>query len=935
MKYVIRAVPILVALALFVSLVAIQQAKPVSAVSGTVSIFDSLGASVDFGTVGTVLTANVVDTDLAAAPSLTVKLTSDADGDTYPALTLPAIGGGEFEVDFVLVAAEDGSDDTAVPVELAVEDGDEVKITYTDADPGIDLSDAITADLEGPDFDNLTPEDGTIDDDETQTLSVEVTDIPAGVVEDSIMFLLADAQKTDDETASLDPLITLLAASTEDIEDADGDVIGFTATVSIGIVNTTKFIGAMATDVAGNTTLFDVDGDKIDEALSKLTVDSIDPVLDMALTGLAFDEESEDCDDAVCDLKENQRDWIAAVFTDNLTDLDGSSVDDEDFLVDGETPKSVKWFDEDGEVDNEATTEGPWDIRKLVFIQLDDELAADATPEVNLTALAGGIQDEASNVNNSDQAEAEDRIGPKFEIEDFDPPPSSASLVGDEVEVTFTITADEETDKKPTVTVFDVLACCDPADALDPTVDEVGTTNTKWDVTIEEIPSGTAALFNVHVSGEDLDKNESDKGIENVSDKTALTSGTFEPEDGEEVDCTTSDPCIVDTPTQADGAIDGVDCPCAVANDDVVDGFFDEEGKMEEINEDAIYFEGDNADLGAPVPFPEDGDSIDIRSPFFVSLDFSAEGDEFPEDDHGDVDLLSATLDDDDVCIISGEELCDAAGDTMRAFTSDGEEWLIIIENIELGEHELVINASDQAGNDLTDGEFKLEFEITERAAVEVELRPGWNLISLPGNPSDPSVEAVMASSPGVTIVVTYDPTIPGGFLVAQRDDADDDFSGNLTTMSAARGYWVLTNALDPIVVDVPPLSTGAGVLPPTVPVAKGWNLLPVQDPTGEFSSGTALRAGEYYTSAGDVSAVYEFDAILAAWLFVDITDDTIGCDAKDFTKDEFLGATVVVGRSYWVFSTEAGTLVPVPISTDITGVEHTLCDDLIGPPDR
>ena len=41
--------------------------------------------------------------------------------------------------------------------------------------------------------------------------------------------------------------------------------------------------------------------------------------------------------------------------------------------------------------------------------------------------------------------------------------------------------------------------------------------------------------------------------------------------------------------------------------------------------------------------------------------------------------------------------------------------------------------AVDEAGNELTDFEF--EFEVKAHAAYKVNIRPGWNLISLPGTP--------------------------------------------------------------------------------------------------------------------------------------------------------------------------------------------------------
>ncbi len=80
--------------------------------------------------------------------------------------------------------------------------------------------------------------------------------------------------------------------------------------------------------------------------------------------------------------------------------------------------------------------------------------------------------------------------------------------------------------------------------------------------------------------------------------------------------------------------------------------------------------------------------------------------------------------------------------------------------------------------------------------------------------------------------------------------------------------------------------------------------------------SGDKLQAKSYFKSAADVTAVYFFDTIANAWVFVDITDDSVDATTS---PDTFTGATVEIGRAYWVFSTEVGSLVPVPITTVLT----------------
>ena len=890
MKYVIRAAPILVALALFVSFLVVQQDRSAQAddtVTGlAISVVfptdagettnpDHVSSNANVAMAGRTVTVRVMDVH-TDAPVATIE--NDTSGVSAPV----AMAGGPPNWIGTFTVVDSTEADEFVGTKVVAEDGDIIRVSA-----GFFLVD-FTVDSDAPDMNesDLVPADGAISGDGLTSVSGKATDDGAGVAEEDITVIVGGT----DIPASL--------ISFTELEDEGG----WSFSTFVNVTEAAHTLQITAIDGAGNAGFSDSDddtdcvvnntggtlndvGDFCD--VNEFYVDTTDPDLIEAFTGLAFDEDSEDCDQADCALDENKRDWILAVFHD-VNDLDGSSIDDEDFLIDGDAPKNVKWFDEDGWVNNDAG-DGRWLIRKVVFIQLDEELAADATPEVNLGALAAGIQDEALNINNIDQVESEDKIGPLFQVEDFDPPPSSSSLVGDEVEVTFTITADEETDSKPDVSVEDVFK---PGSELSASVTSSGTN--KWDVTIAELSADTATIYNVFISGEDTEGNASDLGIANVD--------VADPEDLNDNATTTEPDLIIDrffdtiTDTEDDSTTDDYS------------GF-----TASDINEDAIYFEGDNRDLGAPVTVPEDEAEIDFRNPFFVSLDFSAEGSEFKSDDHGDVELISAELNGDEVCIFSDSEDCN--GESMVASTADGSKWLIAVTDIELGDQELVINASDDAGNDLNEGEFILEFTVTERAPIEVALNPGWNLVSLPGNPVDPSIDAVMANTPAVEAVITYDPTVPGGFLVALRDEDGGDFSGTLKTMNASRGYWVLTDNFEGIEVDVPPLGTGAGVLPPTVKVAEGWNLLPVQDPTGVFGSGDDLRAANYFTSATDVSAVYQFDTIANAWVFIDITD-------TEFDAAGTCGSAVTVGKSYWVFSTESGTLVPVPISSDATDAE-------------
>lgn len=85
-------------------------------------------------------------------------------------------------------------------------------------------------------------------------------------------------------------------------------------------------------------------------------------------------------------------------------------------------------------------------------------------------------------------------------------------------------------------------------------------------------------------------------------------------------------------------------------------------------------------------------------------------------------------------------------------------------------------------------------------------LYPGWNLISIPENIADPSITALFTNSKIITIF-TYDPTAPGGFLVAVRETLDSEWLGEIEICDPLKGYWVFslpTNISDPQEFPIP-----------------------------------------------------------------------------------------------------------------------------------
>jgi len=290
----------------------------------------------------------------------------------------------------------------------------------------------------------------------------------------------------------------------------------------------------------------------------------------------------------------------------------------------------------------------------------------------------------------------------------------------------------------------------------------------------------------------------------------------------------------------------------------------------------ALLFEIDTS-VGTATISPENTDDADA----FITIGFAAEGTEYAAaggtdfDSHDTVTIVSATLDGIDITPLA---------------STDNKTFLYKASGLTEAEHKIVVKAKDAAGNEK---EFSGTVKVTARKAFELKLNPGWNLVSLPGEPGDSAINTVVPALHPATTILTYDSSVPGGWLTAVRGD-DGAFAGTLTDITAGRAYWVLTNSFESIKVVIPRLSSGAAMLPPTINIVEGWNFVPVLDVTGAKVSGDTVVSSVYFANL-KISRVYTFGTITNAWEQVAVGTST----------------NVTIGTGYWVFATETGTLVP------------------------
>ena len=693
-------------------------------------------------------------------------------------------------------------------------------------------------------------------------------------------------------------------------DDKDFDEIddGFDVETTIVLRENKKYyVTFIACDNAGNCSFYDPDGNDDFEELAQITVDTEDPVFVEARTGLTWDSTDNEYDD--------NRSYIQVIF-DDLTTLNTATVEIDDFVVEGHTIKDVHIFENPDDDDVDWADSGDYgadghpnkrhidryrDLENAVFLELEDELLADETPDV--TIVPNGVEDQAGNEQDDGDHEADDWISPSFTIVSIVSTRETSQdeiLAGDDDEVTVVVTTDERLDStRPTVMVTYVNA---PA----------GSVKTKG---TEECADGTGTRERGEIAHEGNDKcldsdaatgGNLNNSVEKVSNTEWIVTIT-EPKDTGYYNFRISGK---DRSPQENFGSEGI-APKAIVTD-----FFDADGDVNV--DDAIFFEGD-INLPKPevrvsgVSVRDNEADVEFRSPLFVELDFAKnhhevcgrnadtdermanctnENGEYAEDNFDDIVVTSFMLD--------GVDITDSVK------TTDNQSFLVSLESISIGDHTATVQAVDQAGNVFEDT-LEIDFEVNDRDPFEKRLSPGWNLVSLPGEPADSSIAAVFGPGVEVRTVYSYDPVIPGGWQVAVRETLDSDWQGDLTEITGQRGYWVLSDAIQDWEVIIPRLAggasgTGTPIQPPVIPMYAGWNLIPVTDVSGNaLSAGIPISAMVYLNSLDDgldLARVLGFNTIKNEWFTV-----------LDMQKGS--PGDLRIGSGYWVFVREAAALVP------------------------
>jgi hypothetical protein len=233
-----------------------------------------------------------------------------------------------------------------------------------------------------------------------------------------------------------------------------------------------------------------------------------------------------------------------------------------------------------------------------------------------------------------------------------------------------------------------------------------------------------------------------------------------------------------------------------------------------------------------------------------------------------------------------GVGLVDIAADLQAS--ADGITWFYKpAEALSVGKHLFSVKVKDAAGNEDTD---TLTVTKSDRTDFKMRLYAGWNLISVPTDPSTPAVASVFSNT-GVKQVIAYSATTPKQpWRIASQADGvwTSSTTPALENISAGAGYWVESSDFEDQVITLSG-PTGAGDVRPalvTIPAAAGWNLIGVVDQDKDQSQkadfGTTLNVltlgsataqnWKLYVTGVSASKAYIYKAASSEFDLLDIT---------------------------------------------------------------
>ena len=280
---------------------------------------------------------------------------------------------------------------------------------------------------------------------------------------------------------------------------------------------------------------------------------------------------------------------------------------------------------------------------------------------------------------------------------------------------------------------------------------------------------------------------------------------------------------------------------------------------------------------------PAEGDDVFESRPF-VLLDFG--------DENTTVDVTTFQIDGVDY--------------TADLQALEDQEFVWWPERLDYGTYEVYVEANDAADNQ---DNYTYSFTVKARAAFVLDLLAGWNSISFPANPIDRALHAVFTNT-AIDQVIGWNVTEPvSPWRMATRVDGvwttNEEFA-TLNDVEARYGYWVHSTGFITQAVDLAgkgDRATDGQPNPSDIPTDEGWNFVGVvdvdgdqtQDDAGETlrnSNNDPITAAEYLGNG--YTRAYTWDHINNTWDVVKPIDEGI-----------------TIGTGVWVYYTSDYDIAP------------------------
>jgi len=755
-------------------------------------------------------------------------------------------------------------------------EGDEITVSYTP------FAKSLTVDNIGPTLSNSTPAYKAVTKVGSITFSADITDTGSGFTTSS--------SSIDDFDAEYGQLsLTLLGAviNKKDLvytKIDDGWNVSLTTSLGASGTSTSVPWKITAIDRAGNETILD----RLSTSYA-LTVDGKKPVMKatntrssvalQARTGAKWDGSKTGVANPATAApaltssravfgKSAGGKGILVLF-DETGGLDVDTVDPSDFTVSGVNPAAVLVVDilEDSELTPSSSSRRPQEV----YLTMTDTIASNKKPKV---VLAGTVKDVAGNTADSVTVTAVDGMPPKFTV--------TLNRTFSKKDVTVTVTSDETLLTAPVLTIYEQTGTTTvDGTTSTPTLTATGSRTYERKVKVGDAPRASLARkLLVKVTGSDASPlaNAGSKGSTDPSSSSAISFQM----DNELNNSRNPEFTVAGTKIFGDGDLQSADGT---------------EAKIEAVDP-----------LLVTVAFDRDCDNDDCVT--------GGEKKEYSGDTYKTVTLTKTTV---------KVTFSDGSSQTLEptVSTTDNITFTLAFSNPPIGTYKITLNAEDEAGNVSTTvgatvpTEITGTFKIIATKPVKLALNPGWNLISLPFQPSNPSINSVIGASHPISLVMSYD-NATSVWQVSRRDADTGLFTGDVRVMTATAGYFVFTNSLEPLSVLRPGLATAAAApaVPPAVTVTQGWNLVPVLSNAVPLPEGVAADTyfGTLVTSTGNNAWLKALSWGTATQTWVSISPNVAAAATYNRCPGEAAGnlkPQVCIGEGVWLWSTIDGVIIP------------------------